>query len=477
MDIEPGTVNDERTRYCCRNCEKEYPFDPNWKSIKDVPDCPDCYEEPFSFKCCDPGCQYQAYDVADDAAFADQGCCECGQTQEDSERMIHEEEEQMEREIEEDDRIKRAKAHRERKEGGIHQNRIQHTMSSMRESDQTRMSILIQNPKSPADALRMSEDDFARIKPLIEHELQNRGLDPSKYLTPRYCKQLISFFERSWLADNEEGLRHGITLDVAGIQSMVFFYRRENTKLQVRLRSIRESYDESIALFPTAPAVRVIPADKEHDEFGLRELAVEWDNDYDGEDAREIYQMDGTTTLTFAEFLVWEARVGGFFGEEPNRKYCDPYSDLGQPIAYVPSDWVGKPKEWEEERDSGFARWFWMRTRGASSSTARLTELSKMNMRKCCNCYGLPESENPNDLILCDCGEMLFCSDKCKEEVWRIHKYSKSHCGECNNCLKSSHFLGPSNLLRCSKCKKVMYCDQFCQRTDWPVHKKSCAKR
>lgn len=236
-DIEPGAVNKERTKFCCYYCHEQFPFDPSWKSIKDVPEeCPgsDCIEFPFRFKCEDGYCQYSAYDAPDDAAFPDQECCECGRTQEQSEREIREEQEHTEKLSKESERIKLAKAHRERVEKGVHQNRIMHTLSSARETDQSKMWQLIRNPKSPADALRMTENEFARIKPHIENEFRLRGLDPKEHLTPSWCKQIISFFERSWLSDNEEGLRHGIEEDRTGMQRV--FYARDRTFLHVRLR-------------------------------------------------------------------------------------------------------------------------------------------------------------------------------------------------------------------------------------------------
>ncbi len=467
----PGTVNDERTEWMCYCCHEVHPFDPSWKSIKDV-QCPECEEDGgLCFVCEDGYCTYEGgYEYAGNPAiFPDQLCSVCVKTEEESNRDLKEQQEEMEAYKSEMKRIEQAKAYRERVNNRTHQNNINHTYRTIRGLSRD------PSPTSMADALRMSEDCFARIRPLIEQELRLRNLDVNQYLTISYCRRCITFFERSWLEEHSKGLHYGVTKDVTGRARLVL--KRHLDALPIRLRKVRESMDECLGLFPSCPAVQLEPVDPT-DTIGKGELRAVWEDDYTGGGKScEIYQRDGMTTLTLPEFCIWIARMGGMAGVPENPKYSPPeFSDLGMPPDYVPSDWVGRPKLWKKERDDGFKRWFWVREAASSRriSMDDLIALSRDNMMKCSHCYGLPPSGDSQDLISCPCKEYLFCSIECKDEAMKVHKYTCKGASECASCLKSSMYM---KLQKCSQCKKVKYCGLECQRKDWKNgHKKVCVK-
>ena len=221
---------------------------------------------------------------------------------------------------------------------------------------------------------------------------------------------------------------------------------------------------------PIAPAVTIddeawmdtkISGDKESDDPPLENF-VTWDplpDNFD-QDPREIYKSDGEKSLSLFEFLVWSARVGGFAAQEPSPKWniedCTPRAErfsTVEPIAYVPTDWVGRPKQYEEDK----SRWFWIRQQAGKGEFRGMAEMytrMKANMKCCSVCYG-PPKEGRSDLILCECGTVYWCSEKCKESVWALHsldhrlRHSTGVKRTCLNCGKA----GGNELMRCSRCQ------------------------
>lgn len=468
--ITPGSTNKTRTTFSCQCCETHFPFDDtNWKSIHDVPPCPGCGEDPFRFLC--ETCYYTNYqygECEEEATFPDQECCECGMNWDDIQEAKKEEkkeERRYQKQKKEHERMENAKAYRDKLKSRTHQSNINRTFGTLRGLSNDPF-----HPVSCADALRMDEDSFGRVQPLMEHELQLRGLrNVEQYITPSCCQQLIRFFERSWLEENQEALRFGVFRDVTGLQHVVFS-QRELFVCRIRLRGIRESMDECLGVFPFCPAVQLVPDGDS--EVIIGPIKAVWSEDWDDDETKnQIYKRDGYTFLTLPEFLVWMCRMGGLAGIPENPKYAPPEdSDLGVPADYVPMHCVGNPNGWEEEKHL----WFWMREEVSTGriSMDELTEMSRKNMMRCQNCYGLPPSNDTGDLISCPCEKYLFCSPKCKDEVMQVHEYSCHKAHECASCLTSS--LICKDLKLCSRCKKVWYCGVECQRKDWKDHKKNC---
>jgi hypothetical protein len=464
--ITPGSTNKTRTTFLCQCCETHFPFDDkNWKSIHDVPPCPGCGEEPFLFLC--ENCSYTNYqydECEERPTFPDQECYDCGMDWEDI-KVAKKEERRYQKKKKEHERMENAKAYRDRVKNGTHQNNINHTFRYLRGLSNDPF-----HPVSCPDALRMDEDSFERVRPLMEHELRLRGLhNIEKYITPSCCQKLITFFEQSWLEENEEALCFGVIRDMTGLQHVVFS-QRDLFVCRIRLRGIRENMDEWFGFFPFCPAVQLVPDGEDKDIIGP--IKAIWSEDWDDEETKnQIYKRDGNTFLTLPEFLVWMCCMGGLASIPENPKYA-PQEDshLGVPADYVPIRYVGNPSGWAEEKNL----WFWMREELSTGriSMNELTEMSRKNMMRCRNCYGLPPSNDTNDLISCPCDKYLFCSPKCKDKVMQIHKYSCRKANECASCLISSLFC--KDLKLCSGCEKVWYCGLECQRKDWRNHKKNC---
>ena len=67
------------------------------------------------------------------------------------------------------------------------------------------------SPVSESDALRMSEEDWKVLRPVIVNELDDESI-----LTINWCKYQINVFERSWQQDNMAGLERGTVEDRTG---------------------------------------------------------------------------------------------------------------------------------------------------------------------------------------------------------------------------------------------------------------------
>ena len=207
--------------------------------------------------------------------------------------------------------------------------------------------------------------------------------------------------------------------------------------LKVRIRSLREVQHEE-GCMPVAPAVKIDEEawykttayeEGKRTKFDPMANFTTWDPlpaNYE-DDPREIYKVDGNRKLTLFEFLVWSARVGGFAGQEPNPKWnledgSREFRRKGfstvEPIGYIPSDWVGRPKLFEE--DSG--HWPWLREQiaGGDFGSNDVRATIEANMKLCSVCYG-PPKDGRTDLILCECESVCWCGEECKKKVWDLH--------------------------------------------------------
>ena len=176
-------------------------------------------------------------------------------------------------------------------------------------------------PESESDALRMREEDWGYLRPLVVAEMA----DPSE-MTKEWCLHNISVFERSWQSDNMTGLERGTEEDWTGKPHHLIF-----AGLTVGLRSLREMQMEE-GMLPIAPAVKLnidawlnANGGRKLDLDALPPLSnfVSWDPlppNFDS-DPQEIYKADGNKELSFFEFLLWSARVGGFGNEAPSKQW------------------------------------------------------------------------------------------------------------------------------------------------------------
>ena len=163
-------------------------------------------------------------------------------------------------------------------------------------------------PESESDALRMREEDWGYLRPLVVAEMA----DPSE-MTKEWCLHNISVFERSWQSDNMAGLERGTEEDWTGKPHHLIF-----AGLTVGLRSLRETQMEE-GMLPIAPAVKLnIDAWLNANGGGKLDLDalpplsnfVSWDPlppNFDS-DPREIYKADENKELSFFEFLLWSAK-------------------------------------------------------------------------------------------------------------------------------------------------------------------------
>jgi hypothetical protein len=105
------------------------------------------------------------------------------------------------------------------------------------------------------------------------------------------------------------------------------------------LRSLRESFDECIGIFPTLLKVTI-------DEATWK---VSWEaGPSEDSDPRDIYKSDGTKGLTLYEFLLWCIRLGYGLKQCNSKYYVDDDTKgylIPEPVAYVPTDWVGRPQK------------------------------------------------------------------------------------------------------------------------------------
>jgi len=270
-----------------------------------------------------------------------------------------------------------------------HRSKIDHTWTSLTTKDPKDIG----SPRNIADALRMHWGLWERLRPLVIEELEKQRLPPS-VLTLNWAQRVLSFFERSFLADNCEALRCGVLENVTGMK--YYSINPRFCHITLKLRMIREGFSDCEGAFPTVPCVRV---ERGTSTLGdERPWKVAWEPDMpEGSDPREIYKTDGDKTLNFYEFILWTVHLGFALPMDLNEKYFTEDKDghNAEPIAYVPAPWVGRPKMWAKERDGGFPRWIWMRDpvidwSGQGIPQEGLVRMSEENMRHCCVCYGLP---------------------------------------------------------------------------------------
>ena len=101
-------------------------------------------------------------------------------------------------------------------------------------------------PISEADALRMSDDDWEVVRPLVAAELEDVSI-----LNIHWCKHQIQVFERSWQSDNMAALERGTLEDWTGKPQMLF-----HSNLKIGIRSLREAQMEE-GTMPIAPIVKL----------------------------------------------------------------------------------------------------------------------------------------------------------------------------------------------------------------------------
>lgn len=443
---ELGGVNSSRTKASCSCCEEILKFDPSWTPEST---CPSCNEEIFCYCCA--SCSYQApYGASTDPAFPGMQCCMCGQTQEEQE----EEEQNEQRLSDERERVSKGanfRAAKIKEPFPVYQNNIMLTRSAI--YGKVRPGA---PPVSEGDALRMTDEDFAKLRPLIAAEL---GDDADKILTVDWCRHQISVFERSWQSEHMAELERGLIQDWTGKPYHLGLGMYSN---KIGLRGLREAQMEEGCL-PIAPAVKIDEKawGDTNDRSNPLEDFVSWEDlpeNFD-QDPREIYKSDRDKSLTLFEFLVWSARVGGFGAQEPNPKWnIEDYTpgaarfSTVEPLAYVPTDWVGRPKSFAEDK----RRWHWVQEqlhKGDFQNVQELNRRLEANMKLCSVCYGPPKEGN--DLILCECGTVYWCGENCKKKVWELHsldhrvRHSTGVKRTCLQCGKS----GGGELMRCSRCK------------------------
>eukprot|EP00985_Skeletonema_marinoi_P001048 scaffold430_cov73-Skeletonema_marinoi.AAC.12 len=68
-------------------------------------------------------------------------------------------------------------------------------------------------PVSEGDALRMTDKDWAILRPLVAAEL---GDDADSILTIEWCRYQINAFERSWQSQHMAELERGLIQDWTG---------------------------------------------------------------------------------------------------------------------------------------------------------------------------------------------------------------------------------------------------------------------
>jgi hypothetical protein len=115
-------------------------------------------------------------------------------------------------------------------------------------------------------------------------------------------------------------------------------------------------------------------------------------------DPRDIYKSDGKKSLTFYEFLLWCIRLG-YGRKQFNSKYYVDDDTKGylipEPVAYVPTDWVGRSQKWFEVSNDDFRHFYWMQPpihdwNGHIVPDSELRDISRRNMKHFCVCCGSP---------------------------------------------------------------------------------------
>ena len=457
-NITPGEANEERTYCCCDCCEEVFKMRPEWGPETE---CPNCEERMFHYSCRE--CEYGTNRFSCNPSFPNHPCDECGKTQEETEA----DETQEEALQKEKERVERGAAYRQAVMNGIHRNRIG-----------------MHDAKTEWDALCMVEGSWKLLRPLIVREMENQHLAVDKILTISWCKHQHSVFERCWQDDNQAALETGVLADRAGTCPYPFGLSHLVNK-NVKLRTLRECHLEE-GVMPICPSVSINEEAYRHDKSSYDEhhgidALVTWEQPYKGDDPREIYRTDGLKDLTFFEFLLWSTRVGGLGGQPFNPAWIVEDDDVhaAEPIAYVPTDWCGKPASYQKEQAENFRRWHWLREQMGAIPREVLIQQLGTNMLVCCRCYSAPAEGSK--LIKCECGKVLYCSEACQEKDWEVHSFDPTarHTTRfatrvCLSCGKSG-----TNMKRCSRCLDAFFCDKECQVAAWKWggHKQICQSR
>jgi tetratricopeptide (TPR) repeat protein len=107
--------------------------------------------------------------------------------------------------------------------------------------------------------------------------------------------------------------------------------------------------------------------------------------------------------------------------------------------------------------------------------------------RLCAHCHvqidRKPLLEMDTDFLICSqCKRIAFCSEKCNDDHWAVHK---EECGkriDSNHridftCSKSCAYCFRRNPEKqCTRCKSAQYCGPECQKKHWKSHKETCNK-
>lgn len=448
--IEPGEVNEERTHCRCSCCHEIFELQPEWNADTE---CPNCEESMFDYLC--DGCNYGVR--SNEPAFPHQPCDNCGETKEEQE-----EEERVELE-----RRARLAAERERVQQGA-----KYREAIKNKTIQKLYPPPPLNAKYEHELLHMSGLSWMMLKPLVIGELEKQGLEAKSIMTASWFRLRRSAFLHCWQEEHEDALKEGFeSIEKAAGTTLVL---GENNDITVKLRSLREYYmGDNEAMMPTSPGVTIYEK-AWFSEFcktkkGL-ESFVEWETrEAPGDDPREIYRSDGIKSLSFFEFLLWSARVGGL--NQPSNPVWSTQDDwfatvTAEPIAYVPIFWCGKPVKFEIQEKEDFARWHWLRAQARAMPMEVLKQKVRKNALVCSRCYA-PAAKG-SELIECECGKVLYCSKDCQEKDWLLHsidpstRHTSPMTRTCLNCGATG-----TDMKRCGKCLSAYFCDKECQEMAW----------
>ncbi len=240
-DIDPGRVNEARTKCKCYECHEVHQLDPSWTHDAE---CPSCNEDIFRFIC--EQCSF--YDYNNEPSFPNQPCVECDRTQEKVQAEMEEETNCANNLHDEKERVSLGASFRAAKVKEpfpVYQNNIRLTYRAIYSKAPPNSP-----PISESDALRMREDDWEEVKPIIIAELGGERKAGS-ILNIQWCAHQMQVFERTWQSDNMAALERGTVEDWTGKPYMLALQ-----SLRVRIRSLREVQIEE-GIMPVAPAVKI----------------------------------------------------------------------------------------------------------------------------------------------------------------------------------------------------------------------------
>jgi hypothetical protein len=279
-----------------------------------------------------------------------------------------------------------------------------------------------------ASEIDLHTDVWLKLRPLVLMELKSHmkvpeaGFDQEPFFV-RWGSHLRSVFERT-VADEKEDRPSPSPIPTTTKKEARF----EKTGPRVLLRGLRETHLECVCAWPVCGAVSLDPelwsTGQEHwgrtgaPETGgpsLDASDVAWAEGGGEEDNREVWRTDGETTLSYPEFLLWSARVGGMGNCPHNEKYLG--KPDGEPVGYVPLCWAGETAGWRQQMEQGWPNCFWMR--GAS---AEVVAQSMENADVCKVCL-IPRASAPKGkLLACSCKEIQYCGKECQKRDWKRHK-------------------------------------------------------